>query len=96
MEGRVGEHAFLEIGGRDVVADGQREGAVEALQLRSGGAIEVQLNEAGVTRILAMAPGARLSEVMVTPSVRVTGSRSRNQAGVEPSGAWFSWSSSVS
>src|SRR5262249_36504844 len=45
---------------------------------------------------ICMAPGARRSEVMVTPSVRLTGSRSRNQAGVEPSGAWFNWSSSLS
>jgi subtilisin-like proprotein convertase family protein len=42
-------------------ADGQREGAVEALQLRTGGAIEVQLNENGVTRVVAMAPSARLA-----------------------------------
>ena len=41
-------------------ADGQREGAVEALQLRAGGAVQVELNEAGVTRVIAVAPSASL------------------------------------
>ncbi|MBC7975714.1 MAG: M36 family metallopeptidase [Myxococcales bacterium] len=37
-------------------ADGQREYAVEALQLRAGGPVKLELNEAGVTRVLAMTP----------------------------------------
>jgi hypothetical protein len=42
-------------------ADGQREGAVEVLQLHAGGAVQVELNEAGVTRVIAVAPGASLA-----------------------------------
>ena len=42
-------------------ADGQREGAVEALQLRAGGQVQVELNEAGVTRIISMSPQANLA-----------------------------------
>jgi len=41
-------------------ADGQREGAIEAIQLRAGGEVKVELNEAGVTRVVSLAPRTSL------------------------------------